>query len=168
MSKKRSIDIRSNGVVVFVCRLRQGQAEYLLLRRTDERGGFWQQVSGGVEVGESAWQAANREVIEETGLRPTALYSTDEVEMFYQLRRDRISVSPGFVAFVAGEGPVQLSHEHVEWRWVSLEQARQLLVFPRQIEMLETVQRQFILKPPNERLRIPLDGPEPVEGEGRI
>ena len=47
--------------------------KYLMMKRTDERGGFWQPVTGGVEDGESIEQAAIREVYEETG------YSRDEI-----------------------------------------------------------------------------------------
>ncbi|BDG07705.1 lipoyl(octanoyl) transferase LipB [Anaeromyxobacter paludicola] len=39
----------------------------LLLRRTAERGGFWQPVTGRIEPGESAAAAAARELREETG-----------------------------------------------------------------------------------------------------
>jgi lipoyl(octanoyl) transferase len=49
---------------------RQEHNAILLLRRTDSDGGFWQPVTGLVEPGESAIEAAHRELIEETGLEP--------------------------------------------------------------------------------------------------
>jgi lipoyl(octanoyl) transferase len=39
----------------------------LLLRRSPERGGFWQQVTGRIERGEEPEAAARRELLEETG-----------------------------------------------------------------------------------------------------
>jgi 8-oxo-dGTP pyrophosphatase MutT (NUDIX family) len=42
-------------------------SEYVLLRRTSARGGFWQGVSGGEEAGESPAEAARREDREEAG-----------------------------------------------------------------------------------------------------
>ena len=42
--------------------------EVLLLRRTPERGGFWQPVTGRMEEGETPFEAATRELAEETGL----------------------------------------------------------------------------------------------------
>jgi lipoyl(octanoyl) transferase len=39
----------------------------LLLRRSEERGGFWQPVTGRVEAGETPDEAARRELFEETG-----------------------------------------------------------------------------------------------------
>ena len=40
----------------------------LALQRTEARGGFWQPVTGRLEAGESALAAAQRELLEETGL----------------------------------------------------------------------------------------------------
>lgn len=47
-----------------------GEPEYLLLRRTEERGGFWQPVTGGIKKKrvETPAEAAVRETEEETGL----------------------------------------------------------------------------------------------------
>ncbi len=45
------------------------RAEYLLLRRTRARGGYWQPVTGNIKKAETALAAAQREVAEETGLR---------------------------------------------------------------------------------------------------
>src|SRR5438105_15652085 len=45
--------------------------EVLLARRTPERGGFWQILTGRREPGEPAHAAAARELYEETGFAPT-------------------------------------------------------------------------------------------------
>jgi dATP pyrophosphohydrolase len=42
---------------------------YLLLKRIESQGGFWQSVTGSLEDGETHRQAAVREVWEETGIR---------------------------------------------------------------------------------------------------
>ena len=60
---RRDVSLTTVGVVV-----RRG-AETLCLERTVERGGFWQIVTGRIEKGETAAQAAAREVEEETGFR---------------------------------------------------------------------------------------------------
>jgi dihydroneopterin triphosphate diphosphatase len=41
---------------------------YLLLKRIDSQGGFWQSVTGSLEAGETHPSAAVREVFEETGI----------------------------------------------------------------------------------------------------
>ena len=50
-------------ILIYICRRPTPDTrEYLLLKRTAARGGFWQGVTGGVEAGESFTQAAHREV----------------------------------------------------------------------------------------------------------
>jgi len=48
--------------------LRTSEGKYLLLKRTERDGGFWQPVTGVIEPGESPADAALREVREETGV----------------------------------------------------------------------------------------------------
>ena len=74
---RRELDIRSNSVSVVVVRICGDSAEYLLLRRaTDYLRDQWCQVAGAVEQGETAWQAAIRELKEETGLEAVDRRST--------------------------------------------------------------------------------------------
>ena len=53
-------------VAVFVTR--KGGAEVLILRRSAPQGGYWHVVTGGVEAGETATAAAERELRKEAGL----------------------------------------------------------------------------------------------------
>ncbi|HJV30421.1 MAG TPA: NUDIX domain-containing protein [Gaiellaceae bacterium] len=53
-------------VAVFVTR--RGGRDVLLVHRSPEQGGYWHVVAGGVEPGETAVEAAERELREETGL----------------------------------------------------------------------------------------------------
>ena len=57
---------RSVQVVIFADT--SSERHYLLLRRVASHGGFWQSVTGSLEVGETHTQAAIREVREETGI----------------------------------------------------------------------------------------------------
>jgi dihydroneopterin triphosphate diphosphatase len=48
------------------------QQEFLLLKRIESQGGFWQSVTGSLENNETHRQAAVREVFEETGIHRSA------------------------------------------------------------------------------------------------
>ena len=68
--------VRSEAVGVMVLREGGAEPETLMVRRA---GGVfaesWNLVTGRIELGEAAWQAAVRELYEETGLVPSALFT---------------------------------------------------------------------------------------------
>ncbi|HVO21183.1 MAG TPA: lipoyl(octanoyl) transferase LipB [Anaeromyxobacter sp.] len=108
----------------------------LLLRRTQERGGFWQPITGRIEPGEAEEAAALRELREETGLPGPV------VPLGY---RHAFALSPGvnrvrpgalvvaeevaFAVVVAGTARPRLSEEHVEHAWCPAEQAVERVPF---------------------------------------
>jgi lipoyl(octanoyl) transferase len=103
----------------------------LLLKRTPERGGFWQILTGRIEAGESPLQTATREVHEETGFSPRldALRDLGYAHSFAL----GVRTPPLFVhetAFAAQvEGEPRLSDEHEAHRWCTPEEALQLLPY---------------------------------------
>jgi dihydroneopterin triphosphate diphosphatase len=113
--------IRSTQIEVHLFRRRSGRVEFLLLRRSGDRSlsGIWQPVTGGIERGETAWKAAAREVLEETGLRPLRWWALEHLAAFYEPARDAVCVVPLFAAEVAWTDTVQLSHEHDRYAFVS-------------------------------------------------
>ena len=158
------LPIRSNGVSVYVCRTGVGRDCYLLLHRSgDADGRFWQGVSGSIEPGETAPEAVLRELVEETALRPESLYTTDQVELFYDMTKDRIYMAPIFVAFVAGDAEARLSPEHTEYRWVDADEAVRCMPYLTQKDALRRIDAEFVRGTPDERLRIPIgsDGKVP-------
>ena len=67
-------EVVSNVIDVYPFRRAENGVEFLLLKRVASvrLGGTWQAVHGRIEAGETAWQAALRELKEETGLTPTS------------------------------------------------------------------------------------------------
>ena len=117
----------------------------------------WQQVSGRIERGETGWQAALREIREETGLVPARLYSADETEIFYEHRQNCINMIPVFVGFVEGDPTVLLSrNEHDAFRWITAEAAPEFLSFPIQVATIQWLEARFVRDQPPDFLRIPL------------
>jgi dATP pyrophosphohydrolase len=128
--------------------------QVLLLRRTQTLAGEWCQVAGSLEEGETAWQAALRELGEETGLTPSELYSADICEQFYEADRDAITMAPVFVAIIEPDRDVLLNHEHSEYRWVTFNQALNMVAFGGQRRVLQWIEDEFIKRTPSRHLRI--------------
>lgn len=149
----QEIPIRSSAVSVVVLRGAGAESQLLLLRRTRSLAGEWCQIAGAVEAGETAWQAALREVEEETGLTLTRLYSADICEQFYEADRDAISLLPVFVGYARYDA-VRLNAEHSEFRWVSFEDAFPMVPFAGQRNVLRHIQSGFAERVPNPLLLI--------------
>jgi dATP pyrophosphohydrolase len=97
--------------------------EFLQLRRqaNDYMGGTWQTVYGTSSAGETAWQAALRELHEEAALRPREFYRVDCVQTFYTPLNDTLWHAVPFVAIVSREDDVRLNEEHDAMRWIALD-----------------------------------------------
>jgi dATP pyrophosphohydrolase len=111
----------SNMITVFVVRqAKNGDHEFLQLRRSvaEFMAGSWQIVRGKIEPGETAVQAALRELREETGLMPTEFYGLSSVETFFLAHLDTIMHVPVFCAIVDPIAPITLNEEHDAARWV--------------------------------------------------
>jgi dihydroneopterin triphosphate diphosphatase len=70
--------------------------EVLLLERV-EPAGWWQSVTGSLEPGETPWDAAVRELAEETGLRADGLVDLKLSQRFSILPAWRARYAPGVV-----------------------------------------------------------------------
>ena len=129
-------------VEVCIFRFAGNGVEYLLLKRAKNDSlypGIWQWVTGSIQEGEKALDAALRESREETGLTANRFWIVPHVTMFYEPVHDRIHCSPLLALQVEdGVDPV-LSHEHEEFLWVPYAEARRRLVWPGQREGLDMV-----------------------------
>ncbi len=134
-------------VEVCVFRFVNDRPEYLMLKRSpDEKvyPNLWQFVSGSLEEGEKAVNAALRELKEETGLTPKRFWVVPHANTFYDPSYDVVNVSPLFAAQVEIGDEPGLSLEHCEYEWLSFGDARRRLVWPGQRLGLEVVE-QYIL-----------------------
>jgi 8-oxo-dGTP pyrophosphatase MutT (NUDIX family) len=118
-------------VFVFV----KNPLKYLLLKRGDSRGGFWQPVTGSVEAGEDVESAVERETREETGLsRFEGLIDTG-----YSFEFEKGDTL--FREFVFGievlDPEVVISDEHVSSGWFGYEEAVSAMPWPENRKGLE-------------------------------
>ena len=128
--------MRGDQEIVVVVR-REG--ELLVLRRAPERLGYWSLVAGGIEPDETPREAAQRELLEETGLK--AEVRGLPVGLSYSLLDDppaiRARYAPGietvtvhaFVADAPAGWEPTLDAEHDLHRWCNVEDAVELMVY---------------------------------------
>jgi dATP pyrophosphohydrolase len=103
--------------------------EFLLLERR-RPAGFWQSVTGSLEWGERADDAARREVVEETGITQGVLVNLQWTQVYDILPAFGKVYAPGitlnlehsFALRLPQRVPVILS-EHLQFRWASVAEA---------------------------------------------
>jgi len=105
--------------------------EFLLLERCRPPG-FWQSVTGSLEWGEMAGDAARREVIEETGITAGLMRNMQWTQVYEILPSFGKKYAPGitrnlehaFALKLQGRVAVTLSPtEHVRYQWMSAREA---------------------------------------------
>ena len=148
--------IRPFCIAAYILKKEKEQTQYLLLRRSGKKlHGNWQMVSGGIEKGETAPQAAIREIQEETGLTPHRLYSADTLEIFYEVSKNGIIFVPVFVAFIDIDQTIRLSpSEHDAYQWLPFEKALTFLEFSNQKRIISHIDKEFVQKDPNSKFLI--------------
>lgn len=125
--------------------LHDGAGQVLLLERAD-RADFWQSVTGSLELGETPFQAALREVAEETGvvLPPKHLHDcriSVEYEIYPHWRHRYAAgvthnLEHWFIAQIAADTPLVLS-EHTAYVWLPAHLAAQKVFSPSNREAIE-------------------------------
>ncbi|MDI6768026.1 MAG: NUDIX domain-containing protein [Bacteroidota bacterium] len=121
--------------LIEVCVFKNGDKHplYLLLHRV---GGekiypnIWQFITGSIESNEKAADAAVREVIEETGIKPTAIWVVPYILSFYDASSDTVNVCPFFAAQVNENTAVRLSEEHDDFGWFTYDEVISKLELP--------------------------------------
>jgi len=115
-------------IVTGIMLVKNSEGKFLFLRRSKEEhygAGLWDFPGGAKEFLESPEQGAIRECKEESGIDVTS------VKLIWHLvTRGIIDPTIEFVSFFfigeAGKQEVQISHEHDDYQWLSIDEARDL------------------------------------------
>ena len=126
---------------------RKRGSEVLIVHRSPERGGYWHVVAGGVEPGETVEEAAERELLEETGLTAKVMarlnvmyaYSLSEEPADRQSLYDPSVANAEVTCFhvtAPDDWEPNLDSEHDGHRWCEPSEACSALRWPDTAEAL--------------------------------
>ena len=100
----------------------------LVLKRSQERGGFWQPITGGIDEGESTDDTIKREVFEETGFQDIEkLYNLDYTFTYKAPISRKWMKDICFGVLIDKIFEVCLSDEHEEYIWCNEKETKQIL-----------------------------------------
>jgi dATP pyrophosphohydrolase len=122
--------------------------EFLLLQRTNERGGYWQSVTGSVEDGESIVDALTREIKEETGIVAADILTSSEIFSFIFVNRARDTANEHvFMVEVKADVKVNISNnvytEHKKFAWIGFKDASRMVKFEANRRAVDKVGKKF-------------------------
>lgn len=138
--------IISNLIEAHIFREKNGSLEFLLLKRAPYQyyPNIWQMVSGKIKDNEKAFETALREIKEETGLAPEKLWVAPNINSFYSPEEDYISIIPVFAAKVSDSSTIMISSEHIEYKWLSPDEAKNLLAWEGQRKSVDLIAEYFL------------------------
>lgn len=123
-------------VEAILFRRENGRTQYLLLKRTPEREGFWQPVTGGVGEGETRIDALKREVTEETGIK--GILGIIEGIHYFEFSDPYLNKEYVYGVEVSADEKVVIDEkEHSEFRWCSLQETLRLMKWKENKEALK-------------------------------
>ncbi|MEX0608305.1 MAG: NUDIX pyrophosphatase [Balneolaceae bacterium] len=126
---------------VYPYRLANGHPEFLIMKRSAGKiyASQWRMIGGKLKKGEKYWEAALRELQEETGLKPIQFWVIPSVNQFYEATSDSIYSIPAFGAELAHDAQIKLDDEHSEFKWVSMEKAGAFILWPEQRRLMQLI-----------------------------
>lgn len=138
-AKRRLPSARATSAGGVVVRRSDAGTELVLGRRRRERdGATWSLPKGTPNADETIEQAALREVEEETGLQVRIVAPIGPIEYYFVQSGTRIHKTVHYYLMEAVGGDLGLhDHEFDEVRWVSRGDARQIMTFPTEREVVE-------------------------------
>lgn len=139
------MEIISNMIEAHIFCKKKNGIEFLLLKRAEKEiySGLWQMVTGKIRKGEKAYDAALREIKEETSLKPKKFWVVPNVNQFYSHEKNYISILPVFAALVESSTKIIICKEHSDYGWFKPVKAKKLLAWPGQRKSVDIIEDYF-------------------------
>ncbi|MDR8391037.1 NUDIX domain-containing protein [Aliifodinibius sp. S!AR15-10] len=99
----------------------------------------WRMVGGKVIDGEKAWEAAFRELKEETGVVPVKFWSPPTLNQFYEPSSDTVHHIPVFAARLPAGAGIKLNEEHSDYKWITIDVAERYINWPEQLRIMQLI-----------------------------
>jgi len=124
-------------VDVYLYRKEQDKVKHLIFKRASDviYARQWRMIGGKLKQEETAYEAALRELKEETGLKPVLFWTIPSVNSFYEYQTDSMYHVPVFAAKIPNKIP-SLNHEHTQYKWISSDEIKQYIVWPEQQRLM--------------------------------
>lgn len=147
------VPIYSKFIDCYVFRRVENTIKFLLLYRNENElyPSTWQSIQGKIKHNEKAFEAAKRELFEETGIESKNFWNLDFQNSYYFPKTNEMYLFPVFVAEVEHEN-VQISKEHSAFKWFSYEEAIENLIWRCQKKSIEIIYEEFFIHPNKEKL----------------
>lgn len=136
MADKKLVDL-------YAYKMKSGVPEFLMMKRAAGKiyEGQWRMVGGKVQKDETYWQAALRELNEETSLPVIKFWSVPSLNHFYEAKSDSILLIPAFAAEVPEHAEPTLDGEHTSWQWMIYEECKKAIIWPEQKRLLGIIEQ---------------------------
>jgi len=117
---------KSVGAIVFNTR-----GDFLVLHYPGTKRDYWGLVKGHVEEDESEIDTLRREMQEETGIKDLKIISGFRKETHYFFNRSDKTISKRVIFYLVKSftNTIQLSHEHIGYKWLPYNEALKRLTF---------------------------------------
>lgn len=123
---KMELPIKVQGVIYAI---QNNQIKYLLIKRREADGGFWQGVTGTLEEGENLKGCLIREIDEELGVNRDSIRQVSNLKQTLQWPKKTgfIITEYVYVVEIDLDSTITLSEEHDDFRWCDFDEAYQTL-----------------------------------------
>ena len=124
---------------VYIYKIEKGEPLFLIFKRSAKKiyANQWRMVGGKVKEGETRWEAALRELKEETWITPETFWSIPSINQFYEAKTDTIHSIAAFAAEVQPRASVRLDDEHTDFKWITIDEISEFIPWPEQRRLMK-------------------------------